>query len=95
MCAYYSGGIRRRLLSDWDHIWHTHAYSSIKGSGPNTNYHCVTHGGFGGFQWVRNYHCSCTLHHLHCTILCSAGFLFNNNNKTGRNGSCLTWLATS
>ena len=39
---------RRRLWSDRDQIWHTHADSPIKGSGTNTNLPRVTQGGIWG-----------------------------------------------
>ena len=45
---------RRRLWSDRNQIWHTHADSSPNGSGPNKNQPCVTQGGLGGFRGSEN-----------------------------------------
>ena len=39
---------RRRLWSDQDQIWHTHAYSPRKGSGQNKKLPHVTQGGIVG-----------------------------------------------
>ena len=44
MCVY----TRRRLWSDRDQIFHTHADSSTNGSELNKNQPRVTQGGFGG-----------------------------------------------
>ena len=44
---------RRRLWSDRNQIWHTHADSSPNGSGLNKNQPCVTQGFLGG-QKIRN-----------------------------------------
>ena len=41
---------RRRLWSDRNQIWHTHANSPRKGSGQNKNLPRVTQGEFGGFR---------------------------------------------
>ena len=40
---------RRRLWSDQNQIWPTHADSSLNGSGLNKNQPYVTQGVFGGF----------------------------------------------
>ena len=45
---------RRRLWSDRNQIWHTHADSSPNGSGLNKNQPCVIQGGLGGFRGSEN-----------------------------------------
>ena len=45
---------RRRLWSDRNQIWHTHADYSPNGSGLNKNQPCVTQGGLGGFRGSEN-----------------------------------------
>ena len=54
VCVSFRRYTRRRLWSDRDQIWHTHADSSPNGSELNKNQPRVTQGGFGGFQRVRN-----------------------------------------
>ena len=51
MCVSFRRYTRRRLWSDRDQIWHTHADSSPNGSELNTNQLRVTQGGgLGGFS---------------------------------------------
>ena len=50
VCVSFQAYTRRRLWSDRDQIWHTHADSPRKGSGKNKNLPCVTQGEFGGFR---------------------------------------------
>ena len=45
VCVSFQAYIRRRLWSDRDQIWHTHADSPRKGSGQNKNLPRVTQGG--------------------------------------------------
>ena len=45
---------RRRLWSDQNQIWHTHADSSSNGSGLNKKQPYVTQGVFGGFRGSEN-----------------------------------------
>ena len=54
VCVSFRRYTRRRLWSDRDQIWQTHADSSPNGSELNTNQPRVTQGGFGGFQRVSN-----------------------------------------
>ena len=54
VCVSFRRYTRRRLWSDRDQIWHTHADSSPNGSELNKNQPHVTQGGFGGFYGVRN-----------------------------------------
>ena len=49
VCVSFQAYTRRRLWSDRDQIWHTHADSHRKGSGQNKNLPRVTQGEFGGF----------------------------------------------
>ena len=49
VCVSFQAYTRRRLWSDRDQIWHTHADSPRKGSGQNKNLPRVTQGEFGGF----------------------------------------------
>ena len=49
VCVSFQAYTRRRLWSDRDQIWHTHADSPRKGSGLNNNLPRVTQGEFGGF----------------------------------------------
>ena len=49
VCVFLCVYTRRRLSSDRDQIWHTHADSSPNGSELNKNQPRVTQGGFGGF----------------------------------------------
>ena len=57
MCVSFQAYTRRRLWSDRDQIWHTHAYSPRKGSGKNKDLPRVTPGwilgGLGG-QKLKN-----------------------------------------
>ena len=48
VCVSFQAYTRRRLWSDRDQIWHTHADSPRKGSGQNKNLPRVTQGEFGG-----------------------------------------------
>ena len=48
MCVYFQAYTRRRLWSDRDQIWHTHAYSPRKCSGQNKKLPRVTQGGIVG-----------------------------------------------
>ena len=48
VCVSFRRYTRRRLWSDRDQIWPTHADSSPNGSELNTNQPRVTQGGFGG-----------------------------------------------
>ena len=48
VCVSFQAYTRRRLWSDRDQIWHTHADSPRKGSGQNKNLPRVTQGKFGG-----------------------------------------------
>ena len=48
VCVSFQAYTRRRLWSDWDQIWHTHADSPRKGSGQNKKLPRVTQGGFWG-----------------------------------------------
>ncbi len=48
VCVSFQAYTRRRLWSDRNHIWHTHADSPRKGSGQNKNLPRVTQGEFGG-----------------------------------------------
>ena len=48
VCVSFQAYTRRRLWSDRDQIWHTHANSPRKGSGQNKNLPRVTQGEFGG-----------------------------------------------
>ena len=48
VCVSFQAYTRRRLWSDRDQIWHTHADSPIKGSGQNKNLPRVTQGGIWG-----------------------------------------------
>ena len=48
VCVSFQRYTRRRMWSDRDQIWHTHADSSPNGSELNKNKPCVTQGGFGG-----------------------------------------------
>ena len=49
VCVSFQAYTRRRLWSDRDQIWHTHADSSPrKGSGQNKNLPRVTQGGIWG-----------------------------------------------
>ena len=51
MCVSFRRYTRRRLLSDRDQIWHTHAYLSPNGSELYNNQPRVTQGEFGeGFM---------------------------------------------
>ena len=51
MCVSFQAYTRRRLWSDRDQIWHTHADSHRKGSGQNKNLPPVMQGGIlGGFR---------------------------------------------
>ncbi len=50
VCVSFQAYTHRRLWSDRDQIWHTHADSPRKGSGKNKNLPCVTQGEFGGFR---------------------------------------------
>ena len=45
VCVSFQAYTRHRLLSDRDHIWHTHADSPRKGSGKKKILPCVTQGG--------------------------------------------------
>ena len=49
VCVSFRRYTRRRLWSDRDQIWQTHADSSPNGSELNKNQPRVTQGGFGGF----------------------------------------------
>ena len=49
VCVSFQAHTRRRLWSDRDQIWHTHADSPRKGSGQNKNVPRVMQGEFGGF----------------------------------------------
>ena len=48
VCVSFQAYTRRRLWSDRDQIWHTHADSPRKGSGQNKNLPRVTQGGIWG-----------------------------------------------
>ena len=48
VCVSFQAYTRRRLWSDRDQIWHTHADSPRKGSGLNKNLPRVTQGESGG-----------------------------------------------
>ena len=48
VCVSFQAYTRRRLWSDRDQIWHTHAESPRKGSGQNKNLPRVTQGGIWG-----------------------------------------------
>ena len=48
VCVSFQAYTRRRLWSDRDQIWHTHADSPRKGSGLNKNLPRVTQGGIWG-----------------------------------------------
>ena len=48
VCVSFQAYTRRRLWSDRDHIWHTHADSPRKGSGQNKNLPRVMQGGIWG-----------------------------------------------
>ena len=48
LCVSFRRYTRRRLWSDRDQIWHTHAGSSPNGSELNKNQLRVTQGGLGG-----------------------------------------------
>ena len=48
VCVSFQAYTRRRLWSDRDQIWHTHADSPRKGSGQNKNLPRVMQGEFGG-----------------------------------------------
>ena len=51
VCVSFQAYTRRRLWSDRDQIWHTHADSPRKGSGQNKNLPRVMQGGnLGGFR---------------------------------------------
>ena len=50
VCVSFRRYIRRRMWSDPDQIWHTHADSSPNGSEQNQNQLRVTQGGWGGFR---------------------------------------------
>ena len=50
VCVSFRRYTRRRLWSDRDQIWHTHADSTPNGSELNKNQPRVTQGGFGGFR---------------------------------------------
>ena len=56
VCVSFRRYTRRRLWSDRDQIWHTHADSSPNGSGLNINQPRVTQGGLGvlGGQKIKN-----------------------------------------
>ena len=49
VCVSFQAYTRRRLWSDRDQIWHTHADSPRKGSRQNKNLPRVMQGEFGGF----------------------------------------------
>ena len=48
VCVSFQAYTRRRLWSDRDQTWHTHADSPRKGSGQNKNLPRVTQGEFVG-----------------------------------------------
>ena len=48
VCVSFQAYTRRRLWSDRNQIWHTHADSPRKGSGQNKNLPRVMQGEFGG-----------------------------------------------
>ena len=50
VCVSFQAYTRRRLWSDRDQIWHTHADSPRKGSGKNKNLPRVSRGNLGGFR---------------------------------------------
>ena len=54
VCVSFRRYTRRRLWSDRDQIWHTHADSSPNGSGLNINQPRVTQRGLGGFRGSEN-----------------------------------------
>ena len=50
VCVSFRAYSRRRMWSDRDQIWHTHANSPPNGSGLNKNQPRVIQGGLGGFR---------------------------------------------
>ena len=50
MCVSFWAYTRRRLWSDRDQIWHTHADSSRNGNGLNKKFARLTEGGFRGSE---------------------------------------------
>ena len=80
---------RRRLWSDRNQIWHTHADYSPNGSGLNKNQPCVTQRGLGGFRGSKNQKSGITtkrMDQLAPNLAHMGGFIMGGNGRASASG---------